>query len=210
MILNNQETNTEVTRPKGRLTFILIIGIVIVPMVLASFMYFNNVLVPSSRTNKGALILPPLELDRFSMINSEQQKVTAKDLDEKWALIVVGEGPCEDACQTALYHARQVNVALGKEAHRVIRYYLEMGEVIDPQMAQLVKAEYPRLNLAHADKFSFKRYLDQRVDSTTAFEQSYIFVADPMGNVMLYYTPENSGKDILEDLKRMLKVSRIG
>lgn len=208
--MNNQETNAEVTRPKGRLTFLLILGIVIVPMVLATLMYFNNVLVPSGRTNKGTLILPPLELGRFAMVNSEQKRVTAKDLGEKWALILVGEGPCEDACQQALYHARQVNVALGKEAHRVIRYYVEVGGAIAPEVEQFVKAEYPRLNLASADKYSLKRYLDQRVDSALALEQSYIFVADPMGNIMMYYTPENSGKDILEDLKRLLKVSRIG
>jgi hypothetical protein len=31
-----------------------------------------------------------------------------------------------------------------------------------------------------------------------------------MGNVMMQYGPEHSGKDMLEDLKHLLKLSRFG
>jgi len=37
-----------------------------------------------------------------------------------------------------------------------------------------------------------------------------ILVVDPLGNMMMYYHAENTGKDMLTDIKRMLKVSKLG
>jgi hypothetical protein len=37
-----------------------------------------------------------------------------------------------------------------------------------------------------------------------------VFIADPLGNVVLYYEFGQAGRAILDDLKRLLKVSQIG
>lgn len=41
-------------------------------------------------------------------------------------------------------------------------------------------------------------------------EQNYVFIVDPLGNIPLYFTPSNTFKDQLDDLKKLLKLSTIG
>ena len=40
--------------------------------------------------------------------------------------------------------------------------------------------------------------------------QAGVFIADPLGNVVLYYEFSQAGGPVLDDLKRLLKVSQIG
>ncbi|MCF7980483.1 MAG: hypothetical protein K9K86_00760 [Pseudomonadales bacterium] len=211
MTTNKQENLLPTApKPKGRLTLIFIFAIAFVPMVLATYMYFNKVMVPSGRTNKGVLILPPLALDELGLTGEENQPIGVADMQDKWVMIVVADSVCGQTCKEALYKARQVNIALHKESERVIRYYVDVSIDGTGALSHSLKSEYPLLHLASADRLPLKRYLDQKLDANKALSESYILLADPIGNVMMYYLPENSGKDILEDLKRLLKVSQIG
>ena len=38
----------------------------------------------------------------------------------------------------------------------------------------------------------------------------YLYLVDPLGNVMMSYNPKQSPKDIYSDLTRLLKASKIG
>jgi hypothetical protein len=50
--------------------------------------------------------------------------------------------------------------------------------------------------------------LFQRLNS---FGERVIFLIDPIGNIMMYYEPEEIDiKRVVKDLKRLLKYSRIG
>ena len=211
MTKNNQEyIESSAGKPKGRLTLISIFAIAFVPMVLATYMYFNNVLVPSGRTNHGTLILPPLVFDELELMDVAGQPLKVDAMEAKWMLLVLSDGVCERACSDALYKARQVNVALHKESDRVIRYLVDVSGDGLENVTEKHKTEYPQLHYSSADRFHLKRYLDHKVDANTALTQSYSLVVDPIGNIMMYFTEQNSGKDLLEDLKRLLKVSRIG
>jgi len=51
--------------------------------------------------------------------------------------------------------------------------------------------------------------LDQ-LTKTPPTDNIGIFVSDPLGNIMMYYSLEASPKDILEDMKKLLKLSMVG
>ena len=67
-----------------------------------------------------------------------------------------------------------------------------------------------------------KRFVDLEVAkgseiATSRLNPEYIYVADPLGNIMLRYPVIRDkdsafvkGKDILYDLKKLLRMSRIG
>ena len=208
--INQQQTTAATGKPKGRLTLIAIFVIAFVPMALATYMYFNQVLVPSGRTNNGAMMLPPLAFDELDLSSMSDERLSIDDTQKKWVMITLADGVCEQTCVDALYKTRQVNVALHKESDRVIRYLVMASVEGIPELDKRVKKEYPLLHLAKAEKYHLKAYLDQKLDANEALAKSYILIVDPIGNIMMYYTPANSGKDILEDLKRLLKVSQIG
>lgn len=195
---------------KSRVTLLAIFAIALAPMLLASYMYFNKVLVPAGRTNNGILILPPLELDRLGLSSIEDEAVTTDQLEGKWALLILHSGDCLESCRESLYKARQVNIALHKEASRVERYLVDFELHKERREGGRQLQGYPHLKRVFANRLELKAYLDQQLDADAAFEQSYILVVDPIGNVMMYHTPGQSGKNLLEDLKRLLKVSKIG
>lgn len=209
MTQSNQTTDTG-QKPKGRLTLIIIFTIAFVPMMLATYMYFNHFMVPAGRTNKGTLILPPLEFDRLALAEQTGQPLRIADMEEKWRLLILSDGSCDEQCREALYKARQVNVALHKEAQRVTRYYVDASVDGSGVLDDDIQTQYPQLNQVTADRFRLKQYLDEKIDGNSALGQNHILVVDPIGNIMMFYNAENSGKDILEDLKRLLKVSHIG
>ena len=51
------------------------------------------------------------------------------------------------------------------------------------------------------------KFRESQVD---LFESPNIFVADPLGNVILYYSGNIDGKKLLADLKKLLRASKIG
>jgi hypothetical protein len=42
------------------------------------------------------------------------------------------------------------------------------------------------------------------------FAESRVYLVDPLGNLMMSYTPDVKAKGILEDMKRLLRLSSIG
>ena len=46
--------------------------------------------------------------------------------------------------------------------------------------------------------------------SNVSENQSSIFLIDPLGNVILKYNEKFEGKKLLKDIKKLLKLSRIG
>ena len=49
-----------------------------------------------------------------------------------------------------------------------------------------------------------------KASNINPFQQPNIFIVDPIGNIVLYYSGEIDGKKFLTDLKKLLKASKIG
>lgn len=184
-------------RRVNQLKLIGIFAIAGVPVILAMLMYFGSFAVPSGKTNKGELLLPPLSLNQFGF-QSDAQGIYP-DLDGKWMLFVSSNGAeaCLKECQALVYMARQVNVLLAKESDRLSRVLMTAHQAKDS--AQLSQ-EYPRLE-----------FVKQKSLSAPEGEHSWnLWVSDPLGNVILRYDSANTGYDLKDDLKKLLKLSNIG
>ena len=213
----DNETSSKAELRASRRTLLIIMAIVVIPFLLAYAMFRTGVWMPISTTNKGSLLLPPLHVDELRLKERDGAAIDYQSADGRWAMIIIGDGVCDATCENALYLTRQVHIALGKEASRVLRYYGELGVELDEQLAATLAKEHPRLVAVNVDREEFTRYVDTRAaeqgldfDSQVLVEESYILIADPLGNIMLYFTPGHSGKDILKDLKKLLKNSKLG
>jgi len=174
-------------------------------------MYYSQSFIPSARTNKGTLILPPLQWQDWQA-DIMQAGIQAQENgidDSKWKLIVVSGSQCQEACENSLYLTRQVNVALGRRADRVERYLVQ-GGMPDTESVTNLHQQYPRLHQATTSSSLLTDQLAPLMNAEEALSQSYILLADPLGNIMMYYTPEQTGNDMLDDLKNLLKLSNIG
>lgn len=158
----------------------IVLGVFFVPLALAFLMYYGGSWRPTGSTAHGELISPPRPL--------------AGDLwHDKWTLVYVGDGRCDGQCRAALVLMRQTRLALNADMSRVQRVFLATGNCCD---RAYLDEQHPGLIVALADNEA---------------DAGYIYIVDPLGNLMMRHAPEAPpAKGLLEDLRRLLKLSHIG
>ena len=192
---------------RGRRTALLLFAIGFGPMIFATFMYYSGWLHPETRSNHGELIEPPVPVAELNLQDAEGQPIQARfgpdEVDAKW-LMIVSADTCGENCEQLLYLARQVNIALGKNANRMGRAAW-IGSVPEELQArwQQEYSSMERLSLAPDADPAWPAGVDPA-------ESPRILVVDPFGNVMMHYGSGNTGKEMLEDLKHLMKLSQIG
>ena len=66
------------------------------------------------------------------------------------------------------------------------------------------------MGIAYSDALALEGNMKAAGIELSLASQSYILLVDPVGNVMMYYTDENTAKDIITDLETLLKYSSLG
>ncbi|MDE0955656.1 MAG: hypothetical protein OSA07_04225 [Pseudomonadales bacterium] len=182
------------TKKTNRWTLYAVFAVTAVPLMFAMLMYFNLWGVPDGRTNYGQLLLPPNELQQAQLVDENDAPWSQVEADKRWLVIYLTKQACDLPCQEATHLLRQINVALGKEAHRVTRLLVNQQGGINEQ----TKTDYPAL-------------IQLKSLSLEPFELGQgIYVVDPLGNIMMYYSKDFVGKELLKDLKKLLRTSNIG
>lgn len=194
------ETNKETRRSRlqGWGLVLLFFG----PLAVAAYLYYDSDWRPGGTSNHGELVVPPVPVPEISLPTPDGGETGSAFLRQHWSLVYLGAEQCDEACQEALYNSRQMRIALGRLMDRVQRVYLYTGE---PPDAAFLAAEHPDLLVASAADPAAARLLS----AFTGQEQGF-WVVDPLGNVMMRYPPDQSPRGMLEDLKRLLRLSRIG
>lgn len=198
---------------KNRLMLLLLLATFVVPFVIGDLAYRHG-WYKGGQTNHGQLITPPAGFAGFKAHNPAGQLQTAAFAKESWWLLYVMPAQCDIACRNRLFQMRQVRKALGKESDRV-HSVLVLTSVPDQETEALLKREFPDFARLSASV--------QDVDATMAPVKTgasaagLLYVMDPMAWIMMSYDPEPDEKtsvvkaeDILNDLKKLLKASRIG
>lgn len=196
-------TVTNDPRASGRLKFLLIVAIAVVPIMLAYGLYFYfRELAPAETTNEGHLVQPPRQIEQ--LVAATENKVPLG----KWAMLIPSKISCDDNCEQLLYLSRQVHTALGKESDRVRRFLMVGGTQVDPAFGDLMRTEHPEMQILYYPTEDLRSLFDAIVERP--LDGNYLFLMDPNGNVMMYYTLEQAGEPMLKDLKHLLRVSKIG
>lgn len=193
---------------RGRRTLILLFLAGGLPVLVSFGLYFSGAGIPDGRTNRGMLIQPPLTLGAADFVGLENGEPLVFRPDEKWLVFVAGGTTCDEACTETLYKLRQATKALGRHALRVKRGYVLAGEKPSEELTRWAGGEHPGMQFIGAPS-DFRARLQASASAGT-LTGNEIFIVDPIGNVMMMYAPGQDGRDLLDDLNRLLKVSKIG
>lgn len=196
--MNQPDNKSQQTR-SGRKILLLIAAVFFGPLLIAAWMYFNGGgLAPSGRTNHGVLLEPIVNVDE-ELPDSSLQSLRA----EHWQLLYANAGSCEADCRDSLYTIRQLRLMLGKEMDRVSRIFLH-GETAPDKV--FLSEEHPGLILLQ------DRALGQLLAAKKPAELQTggYYLIDPYGNLVMYFTPDLEPRDIVSDIKRLLRLSHIG
>ncbi len=184
-------------RTRGRLQFLLIATIFFGPLLFAAWLYYGgDALQPESRANHGALLEP--------IVNLLDAVPESRIHDDRaWRLLYAEDGDCGESCRKALYTQRQSRLMLGKEMDRVERVFLHGEHAPDT----LLGAEEHRGLVSLHDPALRAVLDDKRPGSLPA---GGFYLVDPHGNLVMYFNPDIEPRDMVDDIKRLLKLSRIG
>lgn len=186
------EAKTPANRRKGRLQLLLILLGVIGPMILATGMYKLQFWVPEGRSYHGELIGN----------GQTRADLGVQAQEDRWQLLVTAPKECSVDCQQLVYLARQVQIGLGRDAGRA-SHALAAAQPLNSDYDAKLTSEYPQLQRYPMDLTTFSKTTgDQTVPQ--------LWIIDPHGNLVLRYDPTVKGKDLLNDLRHLLKLSNIG
>ena len=193
----------------------LLIGLALMffaPLGVAFYLYYGHgTWHPGGRVNAGDLIAPPRPLPSLALPLQSSGETDAGFLKRKWTLLYVQQGPCAERCRTSLYEMRQVRLALDRDMDRVQRVFIAEGDCCD---FQFLREQHPdliavRMSPAAAPLLALlpRRGADSESGGANA---QCIYLIDPLGNLMMSYAPDANPKGMLEDMKRLLRLSSIG
>lgn len=196
---------------KSRSTLIGFLVLFTLPVLIAWVAYFSGWFNDISTTNKGEWVKPIVDFQTFSPVYSDTKPLKMQ-LDETWKLILFqAVTECQDerlhsSCIFNLFMMNQAHTALGIESDRVELVLYNGDADYDKAELAAIKNRFIGLKVINGHSLQMLKLSDE-----------YIYIADPLGNIMLRYpivrTQQEAfrkGGDILKDLKKLLKLSRIG
>lgn len=180
--------------PRAKL--LALAALFLLPIAASFTMYY--VVRPQANSNYGELLIPPSQVPAVSFVRVGGGRMELADLAGQWILIASDAAECEAACAVKLGVMRQVRLALGRRAPRVMRVIVVDG---GKPVAPALSADDGLTVLHPVIAGRAPPPLDDR---------RHIYLVDPRGNVMMRWPGEPDMKRMLRDLDRLLRASQIG
>lgn len=175
----------------------ILIGLFILPILAAKLVLING-WYQGANTNTGELITPPFNLP---------------SVPQAWLLLYNPGQTCEQICQQSLWQIQQVHTLLATEGKRIQRYILT-DRALENQSTisnQLHNANQQKNSALDIPQWELTEKSREQLSSNT------LYLVDPLGNVFMRYqfpgekdAALSTAAGLLRDLKRLLKVSKIG
>jgi hypothetical protein len=172
--------------------FWMLLAMFILPIAFGTlFFYANPNYFSESTVNYGELVRP--------VIATEEGDIEidgSASLQGIWTMVYVSSR-CDDVCEKAVTDMKTIRTLMNADMRRIQRMIIiENNSTSTVNDETLIKAKITSEKLTK----SLKKYAENA-----------IYLIDPIGNIMLYYEPQNIDiRLVIKDLKRLFKYSRIG
>ena len=172
--------------------FWMLLAMFILPIAFGSlFFYANPNYFSESTVNYGELVRPVIATDEGDIEidgNASLQGI--------WTMVYVSSR-CDDACEKAVTDMKTIRTLMNADMRRIQRMIIIKDNSTPKNRDEsLIKAKITSEKLTQ----NLKKYTENA-----------IYLIDPIGNIMLYYEPQNIDiRLVIKDLKRLFKYSRIG
>ena len=205
---NMSENNLE-TKKRSNTTLWVMFFLFGLPYLAAYYYYFNRDQIDLNlTTNHGHIINPTKNIPDILLSNINGSMVEMSSIKGKWLLLTVGSSRCEKACQDNLYKIRQIKKGIGEEQDRIHKlFFLTDTNKLDSFIGLL--KDYKGMDVFKPFGDSYSEFLSIFSIDGKKVEDG-IYIIDPMGNYMMMYPKDEPPMNILKDIERLLKVSKIG
>jgi hypothetical protein len=212
---------TETSNQGGGRAILLLIAGLPVTMILAStwLWYFVergdvDIIGALGTANSGELLAEPINIRELEFEAADGSTVGLSSIEPKWTMLLVNDGAtCDAACNELLYVTRQIRIAIGRDYQRTQRLLIVDTPIDLIQSNDDTEGPsddtmplMPQLERDHVDLNVWRRE-DQAVLPEGQSEPSAWYLVDPSGWVMMRYTTDVNYKDVIGDIKFLLKNS---
>lgn len=174
----------------GNKTLLILLLVFIMPVVLAKLVLGMD-WYRGGATNQGELISPGIDYQTLGMTNPSPKH---------WQIIYLLPTQCQAMCRDRLYILHQSHIALGRDQDRVKTLIMTRED-----------SDIKALDGLDLTTFAASDALTELLD------EQQLVVVDPLGSLVMGYEAISGrdaqirqGKALLGDLRKMLKLSRIG
>jgi len=168
------------------------------PLAVAFYLYETGLMAPDGMSNHGFLFEPIVSIAE-ALPGSALEKVA----DGRWVMLYADRNECASDCREALHRLRQTRQMVGREMDRIVRVFLHGDSVPD---RVFLEAEHRGLKTIN-DK-GLGELLEEKRPRNEMPGGIYLF--DPHANLVMYFPPGLDPRDLVDDVKHLLNLSRIG
>ena len=192
------------------MVLLMIAGLPLVVVLVATWLWYYvasgklDLVAMLGTANRGELLATPVDIRSLAL-----KDVSGKPFDpvagEKplWRILIPGSHACDEPCRNMLHFTRQVHTAMGKHRNRIERIYaFAPGDKAEARTVAM--DQYPKLQVLYTSAAALAQELDIRAGDSSS--PAY-YVVDPRGWIILAYGADADGKDVMADLKFLLKNS---
>lgn len=157
--------------------------------------------------NYGTLVQPVKSLN-WPVLESTKGDQYENGLGRKWSFVMFSDGVCAELCQSNLYYMRQLRTLLGRDTPRISNVFISSRPIDEELKAFFV--DYPNFIVIEAigEEALFEQFQIEGEDAVGTSPKLYLI--DPDQNYMMHYPAENDQHKILEDIRKLIKLSQIG
>ena len=193
---------TPAQRRRQRLKLLAILLVCAAPVIASYLAYY--VMPPLGRTNFGDLIEPQRPVPDLRLSAPDGAAFKFESLRGRWVLLQFDSGQCDAACLDKLYALRQQRTMTGKDRERIERVWL-IGDAA--ALPAALAQDYAGTIALRADPAELGAVFPVETGRRL---QDYLYVIDPLGNLMMRFPATGEPARIRKDLGRLLKASRVG
>jgi len=189
-----------------RIKFLTLIAVFLSPFIggwLA--LYVFDVKPPSG--NYGTLIAPVKRLNWPVLEAADGQRYEA-GFGRKWTLLLFAGNSCNELCRNNLFYMRQMRTLLGRDTLRLQNVLISSAPLSEATRVYL--QDFPNLKVIenNSDQGLYSQFYLDGYGEVGSSPKMYL--VDPDQNLMLHYPAESDQNRMLEDVKKLMKLSQIG
>ena len=157
--------------------------------------------------NYGTLVEPVKRLD-WPAVQTMDGELHQGGFGRKWTLLLFAGESCDELCRSNLFYMRQIRTLLGRDTMRLQNVLISSRPL--GEKTRMYLQDFPNLKVieGYRDPDLYRQfYLEGHGE---VGDSPKMYLVDPDQNLMMHYPAESDQNRVLEDLKKLMKLSQIG
>jgi cytochrome oxidase Cu insertion factor (SCO1/SenC/PrrC family) len=189
-----------------RVKFVALVAVFLSPFIGGWFALYVFEWRPESG-NYGSLVQPVRKIS-WPALDSVDGRTFDEGFEGRWSFLMFAGERCSERCRENLFYMRQIRTLLGRDTLR-LQNVLVTSAPLD-ETTRVFLQDYPNLVVIENNRDP-ALYSQFAIDGEAAVGGSEkMYLVDPNDNFMMHYPVDSDQNRVLEDIRKLMKLSQIG